>query len=258
MLIKIFIFLVSLSLFASANLTKKEKNKLISLQKVDWRNFQYVPAWIKLKDGKSEIHEYYKMGQPHDTIIWTLKEVCYGDINNDKIEDALIIIEEINDNYRAKKYYKQLRKYFYTIKNDKLTKLEIKKTEGINTENLQCFNSKNKKIKRLSIDELDWNNFKPLKLVNGKIFIKNLSDYKTNGRTARSLSLFRVCYGDFNNDKIKDAVVFIQYSLFHSSGQFNQYMNKYFYTIKANKIIEIKLPPQKIDIKKLKCQKFKK
>jgi len=264
MFIKILILLFAVLVFSSSDLSKEttlksQKNIIpkVSLQKIDWYNFEYIPGWMTLKNGRNEIHEYYEMGQPHDTTIWTLKDICYGDINNDKIEDAVIIIKEMSDNYRAKKSYNYLRKHFYTTKNNKLLKLEIKKPKSIDIKKLNCQNKdkiKNKKVKKSLLNDVDWNNFKPLKLVNGKIFIKNLSDFKGNGRTARSLSLFNVCYGDFNNDKVKDALVLIRYSMFHTSGHSSDSIRKHFYSTKAGKIIKIKVKNKdKIDLKKLNC-----
>jgi len=110
-------------------------------------------------------------------------------------------------------------------------------------------------IKKSKLYDVDWKNFKPLNFTNGKVpILETLYDPGLKGHASMSIRLFNVCYGDFNNDKIEDALVITLSTQFHSSGSYYQDEDRDFYSTKAGKIIKIKVKNKdKIDLKKLNC-----
>jgi hypothetical protein len=49
-----------------------------TLRDVDWCNFDYGLWRGTMREGRSEVHLYAKLGQPHDTIAHHLRGVVYG------------------------------------------------------------------------------------------------------------------------------------------------------------------------------------
>lgn len=75
-----------------------------SLREVDWCN---SPAAITtLKDGKAEYHEYEDLGGPHDTYLFRLGHVAYGDLDGDGVEDAVVTIDEVGHLAKGGQYAK--------------------------------------------------------------------------------------------------------------------------------------------------------
>ncbi|NVB77159.1 MAG: hypothetical protein HOV81_02085 [Kofleriaceae bacterium] len=61
---------------------------------VDWCNFDYGGGkGSRLTAGRSSLHLYRKLGEPHDTIARTLRGVIYGDLDGDKKREAAIILQ---------------------------------------------------------------------------------------------------------------------------------------------------------------------
>lgn len=69
-----------------------------SVRTIDWCDRDYG-AWAKLTDGRANLHEYEEMGAPHDTSIWKLADVAYGDVDGDGQEEAAVFVTE--ENYGA-------------------------------------------------------------------------------------------------------------------------------------------------------------
>ena len=64
-----------------------------TLRDVDWCNFDYGGGLRgPLKNGRSELHEYEDMGQPHDTILTRLAGLTYGDLDGDGTVEAAVAI----------------------------------------------------------------------------------------------------------------------------------------------------------------------
>jgi hypothetical protein len=72
-----------------------------TLRDVDWRNRSYLPGIIELHDGRAELREYNEDGL-HDTDIFKLDGVLYGDLDGDGAEDALVVINGLH--YPAHSY----------------------------------------------------------------------------------------------------------------------------------------------------------
>lgn len=61
---------------------------------VDWCNFDYGGGkGSLLTAGKSSLHLYRKLGEPHDTIARALRGVIYGDLDGDKKREAAIVLQ---------------------------------------------------------------------------------------------------------------------------------------------------------------------
>lgn len=61
---------------------------------VDWCSATGVAMMGALVDGKSEIHEYEELGQPHDTILTRIVGVDYADLDGDRRPEALVVVEQ--------------------------------------------------------------------------------------------------------------------------------------------------------------------
>lgn len=61
---------------------------------VDWCSAEGVAMMGALVDGKSEIHEYEELGQPHDTILTRIVSVDYADVDGDRRPEALVVVEQ--------------------------------------------------------------------------------------------------------------------------------------------------------------------
>lgn len=66
-----------------------------TLRDVDWRNRSYLASIIELHDGRAELREYNEDGL-HDTDIFKLDGVLYGDLDGDGAEDALVVINGLH------------------------------------------------------------------------------------------------------------------------------------------------------------------
>ncbi len=64
------------------------------IRDIDWCNFEYAPGWLALRGGVEEMHEYAEMGGMHDTYIWKLEAVAYGDLGGPAGEEAVVLISE--------------------------------------------------------------------------------------------------------------------------------------------------------------------
>lgn len=61
------------------------------LTKVDWANHAYpLGLASRLEKGRAELHEYAELGGPHDTHLWALKMVVYGDVDGDACAEAIV------------------------------------------------------------------------------------------------------------------------------------------------------------------------
>lgn len=71
-----------------------EKPKPVrTLRDVDWCNAD-VGGWKgQLREGRSSVHIYPRMGGAHDTIATSLRGVIYGDLDGDKRLEAALVIE---------------------------------------------------------------------------------------------------------------------------------------------------------------------
>lgn len=63
-----------------------------TIRDVDWCNREYTPGWVALRDGIGEIHEYMDLAAAHDTYIYKLADVAYGDLDGDGVEEAVVLI----------------------------------------------------------------------------------------------------------------------------------------------------------------------
>lgn len=62
---------------------------------VDWKNREYVSNLVQLVDGHGEMHEYSaEYGGMHDTTLWRLEHVAYGDVAGDPAPEAIVLISE--------------------------------------------------------------------------------------------------------------------------------------------------------------------
>lgn len=86
-----------------------------SIRSADWSNCSFG-AFGKLRDGRSEAHEYDALGGPHDTIITKLIGVGYGDVDGDGIEDAVVAITERVHYARGKNTSEHGHVYVYSTK----------------------------------------------------------------------------------------------------------------------------------------------
>lgn len=97
------------------------KTKLSSLRQVDWENREYIPGVLKLKDGSSEIHEYAELGAVHDTHIFKLVKISFGDLTGDKQEEAVVAVNE--DAYTASNSWTSGWLFVYVLKDSKIVQL---------------------------------------------------------------------------------------------------------------------------------------
>ena len=67
-----------------------------SIRDVDWCNHEYIAGLVELRDGTAELHEYMELGGEHDTHIWKLIEVVYGDVDGDGRDEAAVLIHSEN------------------------------------------------------------------------------------------------------------------------------------------------------------------
>jgi hypothetical protein len=68
--------------------------KPASVREIDWCNRDELGGWKgRLRGGRSEVHLYAKLGEPHDTIAAALRGVVYGDLDGDKQLEAAVVIE---------------------------------------------------------------------------------------------------------------------------------------------------------------------
>lgn len=63
-----------------------------ALRSVDWANRVYLPSIIELREGSAELREYGEDGL-HDTDVFRLSAVDYGDLDGDGSEEAVVTIE---------------------------------------------------------------------------------------------------------------------------------------------------------------------
>ena len=68
--------------------------KPAAITAVDWCSATGVAMMGALVDGKSELHEYEELGQPHDTILTRIVSVDYADVDGDRRPEALVVIEQ--------------------------------------------------------------------------------------------------------------------------------------------------------------------
>lgn len=61
---------------------------------MDWANREYVPGLAALKNGSGELREYEDIGGLHDSTIWKLVAVAYGDYDGDGTEEAAVLLSE--------------------------------------------------------------------------------------------------------------------------------------------------------------------
>lgn len=64
-----------------------------SVREVDWCNHTYIAGIATLRRGRAELHEYEEMGGPHDTDIFRLGSVAFGDVDGDGVEDAVVVLD---------------------------------------------------------------------------------------------------------------------------------------------------------------------
>lgn len=83
-----------------AEATGAAKATYTSLREVDWCNREYVPGFATLRKGRAEIHEYEELGGLHDTDIFRLGSVAYGDLDGDGVEEAVVVLDQ--ESYAAK------------------------------------------------------------------------------------------------------------------------------------------------------------
>jgi len=72
----------------------KATAKPAAITAVDWCSAPGVAMMGALVDGKSELHEYEELGQPHDTILTRIASVDYADVDGDRRPEALVVIEQ--------------------------------------------------------------------------------------------------------------------------------------------------------------------
>ena len=72
----------------------KATAKPAAITAVDWCSAPGVAMMGALVDGKSELHEYEELGQPHDTILTRIVSVDYADVDGDRRPEALVVIEQ--------------------------------------------------------------------------------------------------------------------------------------------------------------------
>ena len=72
----------------------KTTAKPTAITAVDWCSATGVAMMGALVDGKSELHEYEELGQPHDTILTRIASVDYADVDGDRRPEALVVIEQ--------------------------------------------------------------------------------------------------------------------------------------------------------------------
>jgi hypothetical protein len=63
-----------------------------SLREVDWCSRDYVPGVLSLRAGSGELHEYAELGGVHDTDLFQLVDVAYGDMDADGQDEALVAV----------------------------------------------------------------------------------------------------------------------------------------------------------------------
>lgn len=79
----------------TCNAPPARATKPVSVRDVDWCNRDDLGVWgSALRDGRSEIHLYPKLGQPHDTIAVSLRGVVYGDLDGDRRPEAVVVVEK--------------------------------------------------------------------------------------------------------------------------------------------------------------------
>lgn len=98
------------------------KTKLSSLRQVDWQNREYIAGFVKLKNGFAEIHEYAELGPVHDTHIFKLVKVSFGDLTGDKQEESAIAINE--DAFTSSSSWTSGWVFVYTLKNGQVVSLD--------------------------------------------------------------------------------------------------------------------------------------
>lgn len=64
------------------------------LRRVDWKNHEYGGWAGRLHEGHAESHIYGPGGGAHDTFETTLVGVAYGDLDNDGVEEAVVVLKE--------------------------------------------------------------------------------------------------------------------------------------------------------------------
>jgi hypothetical protein len=72
---------------------KKVPTSYASVRAVDWCNREYIVGFASLRRGQAEIHEYATMGGAHDTDIFLLGSVAYGDLDGDGLEEAAVVLD---------------------------------------------------------------------------------------------------------------------------------------------------------------------
>lgn len=98
-----------------------------SLRDVDWCNHSYISGIADLRKGYSELHEYEELGGAHDTDIFRLGSVGYGDLDGDGTEDAVIVLD--HDSYGAKGgQYQVAQVYVFTIRGGKVASIASTQT----------------------------------------------------------------------------------------------------------------------------------
>jgi hypothetical protein len=71
----------------------KPPAKYASLRDVDWCNRTEIPGVSTLVKGVAELHEYAALGGLHDTDIFRLGSVAFGDLDADGVEEAAVVID---------------------------------------------------------------------------------------------------------------------------------------------------------------------
>jgi hypothetical protein len=70
--------------------------KPASVRDVDWCNRDDLGVWGSggLRDGRSTVHLYRDISQPHDTIAASLRGVVVGDLDGDRRPEAVVVLEK--------------------------------------------------------------------------------------------------------------------------------------------------------------------
>lgn len=83
-----------------------------SVREVDWCNLDYG-GFVDLQEGRQEVHIYPEMKGPHDTTIWRLVDLVFGDFDDDGVEDAVVLIE--SKHYSGQYSWREAEVYLYTV-----------------------------------------------------------------------------------------------------------------------------------------------
>lgn len=92
-----------------------KKKTLRTMRDVDWCNFDFGFWKGPLREGRSSVHLYADLGEPHDTIAASLRGVIYGDFDGDKRLDAAIVIESATWIGRTGAHSGSTTVYLYTL-----------------------------------------------------------------------------------------------------------------------------------------------